>query len=105
MSPKRMPRGRKPSRNDVSHRPLKGESKIMTTIEKSQSTYSGLGRLRNFVVAFSELVGSNPEEAVLVRVGSSLLKGLVSDDNWLPTEYAEPDPNRYRQYLLHVDPQ
>jgi 3-mercaptopropionate dioxygenase len=77
----------------------------MTTIEKSQSTYSGLGRLRNFVVAFSELVGSNPEEAVLVRVGSSLLKGLVSEDNWLPTEYAEPDPNRYRQYLLHVDPQ
>jgi predicted metal-dependent enzyme (double-stranded beta helix superfamily) len=79
--------------------------KFMTTIEKSQSTSSGLGRLRSFVVAFNELVDSNPEEAVLLRVGSSLLKGLVSEDNWLPMEYAEPDPNRYRQYLLHVDPQ
>jgi predicted metal-dependent enzyme (double-stranded beta helix superfamily) len=77
----------------------------MTTIEKSQSASSGLGRLRSFVIAFGELVRSNPEEALLVREGSILLKQLVSEDNWLPTEYAEPDPNRYRQYLLHLDSQ
>ncbi len=77
----------------------------MSTIAKSQSTFAGLGRLRSFVAAFNQLVDSNAEEAVIVRDGSSLLKGLVSEDNWLPAEYAEPDPNRYRQYLLHVDPQ
>jgi predicted metal-dependent enzyme (double-stranded beta helix superfamily) len=77
----------------------------MTTIEKSQSASSGLERLRGFVVAFGELVRSSPEETILVREGSILLKQLVSEDNWLPTEYAEPDPNRYRQYLLHLDSQ
>ena len=40
-----------------------------------------------------------------IRVeGGSLLRELVARDDWLPPEFAEPDPASYRQYLLHCDP-
>ena len=35
--------------------------------------------------------------------GAELLRQLVSHDDWLPNEFAHPDPQRYQQYLLHVD--
>lgn len=56
-----------------------------------------LGRLRDFVRAFAAALGE-PIEA-----RARLLRDLVARDDWLPDEYAEPDPARYRQYLLHCD--
>lgn len=32
-----------------------------------------------------------------------LLEKLIASKNWLPEEYAEPNPERYRQQLLYVD--
>ncbi|AKJ67270.1 hypothetical protein PATSB16_09270 [Pandoraea thiooxydans] len=60
-------------------------------------------RLREFVTAFGALVAARPSEADLLREGEPLLAGLVSVDDWLPAEYAQPDPARYTQYLLHAD--
>jgi predicted metal-dependent enzyme (double-stranded beta helix superfamily) len=33
------------------------------------------------------------------------VRSLIAFDDWLDDEFAEPDPVRYRQYLLYCDPQ
>jgi len=60
-------------------------------------------RLRDFVVAFGNLVGSASGEPDILREGSRLLRELIAIDNWLPARYAEPSAAGYRQYLLHAD--
>ena len=60
-------------------------------------------RLRDFVVAISNLVETEPGEPGILREGSRLLKELVGVDDWLPARYAEPSVTGYQQYLLHAD--
>ncbi|MFT7773774.1 cysteine dioxygenase [Roseateles sp.] len=61
--------------------------------------------LRDFIVATTAVLREQPDEAqALDRVGT-LLSALVAHDGWLPDDLAAPDPARYRQYLLHADPQ
>jgi predicted metal-dependent enzyme (double-stranded beta helix superfamily) len=60
-------------------------------------------RLRAFIGALAELIDSNPREGDLLHRGGKLLGQLVSHDDWLPEEFARPDPERYQQYLLHAD--
>ncbi|WP_085316053.1 cysteine dioxygenase family protein [Derxia lacustris] len=60
-------------------------------------------RLREFVTALAELLDENPDEARTLDAGATLLRDLVAHDDWLPEAYAQPDPERYRQYLLHAD--
>jgi predicted metal-dependent enzyme (double-stranded beta helix superfamily) len=60
----------------------------------------GLDRLRRFVVDFAAV---REDSVGAFHARAALLEDLVSDDDWLPQEYAEPDPLRYRQYLLHCD--
>jgi predicted metal-dependent enzyme (double-stranded beta helix superfamily) len=60
-------------------------------------------RLRAFIGALAELIDSNPGEADLLSRGGKLLGQLVSHDDWLPDEFAVPDPTRYQQFLLHAD--
>jgi predicted metal-dependent enzyme (double-stranded beta helix superfamily) len=67
------------------------------------SSQSESAPLHGFVAALADLVASADETAILAE-GSELLAALVANDDWLPTAYAEPDPSRYRQYLLHRDP-
>ncbi|MDR3734668.1 MAG: hypothetical protein P4L10_03930 [Acidobacteriaceae bacterium] len=57
-----------------------------------------------FVAEFEKLVDTNPRETEILTQGSALLQKLVSQDDWLPETYAIPDPDRYTQYLLYVDP-
>lgn len=57
-----------------------------------------------FVDALSQLVDHAPDEASLRRGGAHLLQALVQRDDWLPASHAQPGPDRYRQYLLHLDP-
>lgn len=60
-------------------------------------------RLRAFIGALAELIDSNPREGDLLHRGGKLLAQLVSHDDWLPEDFAQPDPERYQQYLLHAD--
>ncbi len=59
--------------------------------------------LRQFVRDFAALMARTGAEAEILDEGGRLLEGLVASDDWLPSAYAEPDPHRYRQYLLHCD--
>jgi len=61
--------------------------------------------LRSFVCAMTRLVESRGNaEAEALEPARDLLAGLVQRDDWLPDAFAEPDPARYRQYLLYGDP-
>lgn len=60
-------------------------------------------RLRAFIGALAELLDSDPREGDKLYRGGQLLSQLVSHDDWLPDEYAQPDPDRYQQFLLHAD--
>ena len=63
-----------------------------------------LAPLRAFVGAFGRLLDAAPGEPAILRDGAALLRALVARDDWLPDAFAEPDPARYQQYLLHLDP-
>ncbi len=63
-----------------------------------------LARLRQFVCDLTRLADRGADEPqILERAGTSL-RELVAADDWLPAEFAEPDPANYRQYLLYCDP-
>ncbi|MDD1963200.1 cysteine dioxygenase [Pseudomonas sp. 39004] len=62
-----------------------------------------LERLRHFIGALSDLLDRAPDEATLLDQGQGLLHSLVAHDDWLPDALAQPDANRYQQYLLHCD--
>jgi 3-mercaptopropionate dioxygenase len=64
---------------------------------------NNLSRLRSAVVAFAELIEAAKNEQAIFERGTPILADLVAHDDWLPGEFAKPDPSRYQQYLLHCD--
>jgi len=64
---------------------------------------SRLAPLRDFVLLATDLVTRLPDEAPLLAALQPALAALVSRDDWLPDELAQPDAQHYRQYLLHAD--
>lgn len=67
------------------------------------SVQPNLSRLRDFIDQLATLLDQQPEETVVLERGAELLRQLVSHDDWLPEAFAQPDPQRYQQYLLHAD--
>jgi predicted metal-dependent enzyme (double-stranded beta helix superfamily)/rhodanese-related sulfurtransferase len=61
-------------------------------------------RLQHFVNQLDALLSSTADEAAILASGKPLLAELVAHDDWLPTEYAQPNPERYQQFLLYADP-
>lgn len=66
---------------------------------------SPIPRLARFVQQFSALLDGQPAEPEILEKGAKLLADLIAQDDWLPPGYAQPNPQRYQQYLLHLDPQ
>lgn len=66
---------------------------------------SSLARLATFVGGLEAILDRTADERVILDAGSELLSALIATDDWLPQTHAEPDPVRYRQYLLYRDPQ
>ena len=62
-----------------------------------------LARLADFIGALGALVDQTTDEDLILAEGGRLLAGLIARDDWLPDAYAQPDPARYQQYLLHCD--
>ena len=60
-------------------------------------------RLRDFLEGFGALLDEAPPEPAIHARGGRLLGELIAVDDWLPAAYAQPDPDRYQQYLLHAD--
>jgi predicted metal-dependent enzyme (double-stranded beta helix superfamily) len=65
--------------------------------------FDAIAPLREFVVAFGRLLDSGPGEPRILSEGGALLRTLVARDDWLPDAFAQPDPARYQQFLLHAD--
>jgi predicted metal-dependent enzyme (double-stranded beta helix superfamily)/rhodanese-related sulfurtransferase len=61
-------------------------------------------RLHHFVTQLEALLKGTTKEATILASGKTLLAELVAQDDWLPTEYAQPNPERYQQFLLYADP-
>jgi 3-mercaptopropionate dioxygenase len=64
-----------------------------------------MGALQRFIQNFGGLLESNPPEEQILDRGSALLGDLVREDGWLPDVFAVANPERYQQYLLHLDPE
>jgi predicted metal-dependent enzyme (double-stranded beta helix superfamily) len=61
--------------------------------------------LRSFVQDMTRAVEKHgSDEPTMLREGKKLLSRLIARDDWLPPEFAQDDPERYRQYLLYCDP-
>ncbi|RAS19475.1 cysteine dioxygenase [Paraburkholderia bryophila] len=60
-------------------------------------------RLRTFVGRIASLVDAAAPEAQLLDAGAAALRELIAHDDWLPDAFAQPDPERYQQFLLHAD--
>ena len=73
------------------------------SVEPRSASQPNAPALRDFVTAFAELLDHAVHEHEILASGSALLARLIADDDWLPDAYAAPDPDRYRQYLLHCD--
>jgi predicted metal-dependent enzyme (double-stranded beta helix superfamily) len=63
-----------------------------------------VGRLRNFVMAMTEAAETVAPGPTLMKAARPLLQDLVRHDDWLPDAASVPNPQSYRQYLLHCDP-
>jgi len=62
-------------------------------------------RLHEFVRRFTRFIEAvGGDEARVFGDGKALLAELIANDDWLPDRFAVPDPQHYRQYLLHCDP-
>jgi predicted metal-dependent enzyme (double-stranded beta helix superfamily) len=59
--------------------------------------------LREFIINLSALLDQHPDETRILEEGRALLSKLISRDDWLPDDYARPDPQHYQQILLHCD--
>lgn len=64
----------------------------------------GLDRLRRFLGDVTRLCDAGADESAIRERAGASLRALVAQDDWLPPEFAEPDPAQYRQYLLYCDP-
>lgn len=59
---------------------------------------------RDFVREMTILADQNPDEGGMLKAAHPLMADLLEDDRWLPDMFAQPNPDRYSQYLLHCDP-
>ncbi len=61
--------------------------------------------LQYFVTQLHALLAMHTDEATRLKHGQALLEDLLKKDDWLPDAYAQPNPERYQQYLLYADPE
>jgi 3-mercaptopropionate dioxygenase len=77
---------------------------LATRLEASAGD-GDVARLRDFIVALTELAGTPfDDEAARLAATRPLLCDLVLRDDWLPPSLCQPDPQRDAVYLLHADP-
>jgi len=76
---------------------------VCHTMSTTPPTTPNVARLRGFVQQLATLLERQPAKPEILNQGRALLAELVAHDDWLPEAYAQPNPERYQQYLLHAD--
>jgi 3-mercaptopropionate dioxygenase len=61
-------------------------------------------RFSDFLSMMDAIVSRANGEAALLEAVEAALKPLIVNDDWLPFEFTRSHPDKYRQYLLYVDP-
>ena len=62
-------------------------------------------RFNKFIEGMTALLDKTSDEEIVLAEGRTLLQELVAHDDWLDDAYAQPHPEYYQQYRLHVCPQ
>lgn len=65
---------------------------------------TGIDRLRSFIAEATRHADRHGAAGMAGPELRDAFRALVAHDDWLPPACARPDPERYRQYLLHCDP-
>ncbi|AUN96138.1 cysteine dioxygenase family protein [Pseudazoarcus pumilus] len=66
---------------------------------------SNFSSIRHLIRGMTDAVaGDTHDEPRLMERARPLLADLISSDDWLPDEFAQPHPEHYQQYLLYCDP-
>jgi len=63
-----------------------------------------IARFRHFIKSFTLLIDLSVDEKHIFKDGEKLLSELISHDDWLPDQFAQPSSEHYQQYLLYCDP-
>jgi predicted metal-dependent enzyme (double-stranded beta helix superfamily)/rhodanese-related sulfurtransferase len=69
-----------------------------------ESTVQAPVRVRRFIDALTQLADAGLAADRLHDAARAPLAELVAHDDWLPARWAQPDPQRYQQFLLYRDP-
>jgi predicted metal-dependent enzyme (double-stranded beta helix superfamily) len=77
----------------------------MTTIESLPPQEPVPEALKRFIWDIQSMVELADGEREILLIGRDLMTRLVANDGWLPTSFAEPDPQRPRRYQLYRDDQ
>ncbi|MEC3949591.1 cysteine dioxygenase family protein [Sphingobium sp. HWE2-09] len=75
----------------------------LATLDRPVTTEPDISRLRGFVTAFADLLSATRDEQAILESGRALVSRLIATDDWLPEAFAQLNPDRYQQYLLHCD--
>ena len=62
-------------------------------------------RFAQFIDMLDALVNRTSHEPTVLDEGEAALKSLISQDDWLPFEFAQPVTERYQSYALYIDPE
>jgi len=49
------------------------------------------------------ILDATSDEGAILKQGGAALRRLCKTESWLPPDMAQPSPERYQQYLLHLD--
>lgn len=71
----------------------------------SDESLALIPRLQNFILSLSNLLEETQDEAIILSSGKGFMEQLVKTDDWLPEAFARPNPDKYQQFLLFVDPE
>jgi predicted metal-dependent enzyme (double-stranded beta helix superfamily) len=63
-----------------------------------------LERLKAFVQETTAVVDNMVADRDRMNATIPILRRLISQDDWLPEQFAQPHPQYYQQYLLYCDP-
>ena len=62
------------------------------------------GVFRELIAAVREIVRAEPDARKVGNAVAALLPDYLHVDNFLTPEQLEPDPAKYRQHILHIEP-